>query len=84
MDDLVAGGTLSFFDVEHSTVWTKNVLLLSQVGGIKLGYQWVMTSKPVEVQVPITELHYVGWAKIKTNGHRQQTWTNVTIINNSA
>ena len=33
MDDLVAGGTLSFFDVEHSTVWTKNVLLLSQVGG---------------------------------------------------
>ena len=26
----------------------------------KLGYQWVLTSKPVEVWVPITELHYVG------------------------
>ena len=24
-----------------------------------------MTSKPVEVRVQITELHYVGWAKIK-------------------
>ena len=23
-----------------------------------------MTSKPVEVRVPITELYYVGWAKI--------------------
>ena len=22
----------------------------------------------VEVRLPITELHYVGWAKIKTNG----------------
>ena len=26
----------------------------------KLGHLWVMTSKPVEVWVPITELHYVG------------------------
>ena len=48
----------------------------------KLGYYWVMTSKPVEVGVPITELHYVGWAKIKTNSHRrrlhrQQTQTDV-------
>ena len=36
-----------------------------------------MTLKPVEVWVPITELHYVGWEKIKTNGHRQQTRTDV-------
>ena len=26
----------------------------------ELGYQWVMTSKPVELKVRITELHYVG------------------------
>ena len=25
----------------------------------------------------ITELHYVGWAKIKTIGHRRQTQTDV-------
>ena len=31
----------------------------------------------VEVQVPITELHYVSWAKIKTNGHKWQTQTDV-------
>ena len=29
------------------------------------------------VWVPITEVHYVGWVKIKTNGHRQQTETDV-------
>ena len=29
----------------------------------------------VEVWIPITELHYIGWAKIKTNSHKQQTWT---------
>ena len=35
-------------------------------------------SKPVEVWVPITELQNVGWfSKIKTNGHRQQTQTDV-------
>ena len=36
-----------------------------------------MTSKPVEVRTPITELHYIGWAKIKTNGHRWRTQTDV-------
>ena len=36
-----------------------------------------LTLKLVEVRVPITELHYVGSAKIKTNGHRGQTRTNV-------
>ena len=41
------------------------------------GYQWAMTSKPVEVGVPITELHYIGWAKIQTNSHKRQTQTNV-------
>ena len=35
-----------------------------------VGYQWVMTSKLVELRVLITELHYVSCAKIKTNGHR--------------
>jgi hypothetical protein len=43
----------------------------------KLGNWWVMTLKHVEVRVLITELHYVGWGTIKTNGHRQQTWTDV-------
>ena len=37
----------------------------------------MMTLKPVEVRVPITELHYVGWVKIKTKGHRHQTRTDV-------
>ena len=41
-----------------------------------------MTSKPVEVEVPITELHYVGWAKIKTNGHRCKPMS--SPINNPA
>ena len=36
-----------------------------------------MTSKPLEVWVPITELHYVGWAKIRTNGHIRKTQTDV-------
>ena len=52
--------------------WQIDTVVLS-----KLGYQWVMTSKPVEVRVPITELHYVGWAKIKANSNRQQTRTDV-------
>ena len=30
--------------------------------GIKLG----VPSKPVEVRVPITKLHYIVWEKIKT------------------
>ena len=34
-----------------------------------------MTLKPVEVQV--TELHYLGWVKIKTKGHRRQTQIDV-------
>ena len=35
-----------------------------------------MTSKPVVLRVPITELHtYVGEAKIKTDGLKQQTLT---------
>ena len=34
-----------------------------------------MASKLVEVWVPITELHYVDWAKIKTNSYRQQNQT---------
>ena len=46
-------------------------VLVCSKGFVKLGYQWVMTSKQVEVQVQITELHYVAWAKIKTNW----TWT---------
>ena len=33
------------------------------VGVAKLGYKWVMTSKPVEEQVLITELHYICWAQ---------------------
>ena len=36
-----------------------------------------MISKVVELRVLITHLHYVGWAKIKTNGH-----TDVITINN--
>ena len=42
-----------------------------------------MTSKSVEVRVAITELHYIGWAEIKTNGHRQQTRTGVITQLNS-
>ena len=30
-----------------------------------------------KVWVPITELLYIGWAKIKTNRHRRQTQTDV-------
>ena len=41
------------------------------------GITQVMTLQLVEVRVPITELHYVGWAKIKTNGHKRQTQTDV-------
>ena len=33
--------------------------------------------KTVELRVLITELHYAGWAKIKTNSHKWQTQTNV-------
>ena len=39
---------------------------------------WVMISKQVEVRVLITERHYIGCAKIKTNAHRQQTWKRFT------
>ena len=39
-----------------------------------------MTLKLVEVRVPITELHYIGWAKIKTNRRRRQTQTNIYIM----
>ena len=40
-----------------------------------------MTSKPIEVRVPIAELDYIGWAKIETNGHRRQVSSH---INNPA
>ena len=39
-----------------------------------------MTSKPVKVPVPITELHFVGLAKIKTNDNGRQTPTNVSLL----
>ena len=40
--------------------WIGSVRGIQFVGYTKLGYSWVMTSKPVEVRVQITELHYVG------------------------
>ena len=36
-----------------------------------------MTSKPLQVWDPITELHCVAEAKIKTNFHRRQTQTDI-------
>ena len=39
-------------------------------------------SKPVDGQVPITELHYIDWLKIKTNRQRWQTQTDVIPNNN--
>ena len=39
-----------------------------------------MTSKTVEVRVPITEQHYVGWAKIKTNWTRTDVITGYPLI----
>ena len=43
-----------------------------------------MTSKPVEVRVPITELHYVGWAKIKKTAINDKTEPTPSPINNPA
>ena len=43
-----------------------------------------MTSKPVEVRVPITELHYVGSAKIKTTAIEDRPEPMSSPINNPA
>ena len=43
-------------DIEHE----KMVKYFQNLTAGELGYQWMMTSKPVELKVRITELHYVG------------------------
>ena len=43
-----------------------------------------MTSKPVEVRVPITELHYVGWAKSKQMAIDDRPEPMSSLINNPA
>ena len=46
--------------------------------GSKVGDKRAMTSKLVVLQVPITELPtYVGGAKIKLDGHKRQTRTDI-------
>ena len=44
----------------HPLAQPKSTYVFDKKSCPKLSYYWVMTSKLVEVWVPITELHYVG------------------------
>ena len=66
-----------YFDNELSLIWRGfwnfefEKMVVTDLTGLLMGDD-IKTGSLL-----ITELHYVGWAKIKTIGHRRQTRTDV-------
>ena len=71
------------FSKETSTFFGQTLLRLfvypAIAGYSKVCHQWVMSLKPLDVQVPITKLPTLVEKKIKTDGLKRHTRTNALL-----